>query len=93
MAGITKGLQGLFREFCERATQQCVAREYLFGVAHLVKYIPPPDETLSASLELDGLHAAKRVHSNNNLVQLAPGSLLSQTQPCTSGLILHISTS
>ena len=89
---ITSDRQGLCRQFCDQATQQCVATEYLSGVAHLVKYISLPDKSLSASLELDGLHAVKRVHTDNNLVQLAPGSPLSQSQPWTSSLILHTST-
>ena len=58
---ITRGRQGRFRRLCDQTTEQCVATEYLFGVAHLVKYIPLPDGNISASSEYDANHAPKRV--------------------------------
>ena len=62
---IASGRQGLFRQLCDQNTQQCVATEYLLGVAHLVEYIPLPDDTISASSEQDHLHKAKRVRIDN----------------------------
>ena len=62
---ITSGRQGLFRQLCNQTTQQCVATEYLFGVAHLVKHIPLPDGSISASSEYGPNHSAKRVRIDN----------------------------
>ena len=62
---ITSGRQGLFRQLCNQITQQCVATEYLFGVAHLVKYIPLPDENIHASSEIDSRHDARKVRIDN----------------------------
>ena len=62
---ITTGRQGLFRQLCDQTTQQCVATEYLFGVAHLVKHIPLPDGSISTSSEYDANHPPKRVRIDN----------------------------
>ena len=62
---MTSGRQGLFRQLCDQATQQCVAAEYLFGVVHLVKYIPLADGSISASSYYAADYVAKRIRIDN----------------------------